>query len=72
LTEGQGTVGGRILPPPDGIWGMPADVLHTMPGYGPDVQKNRAASRASSSGSAKTGRAYPKPAATLDQPAKEP
>jgi peptide/nickel transport system substrate-binding protein len=22
---------------------MPADVLHTMPGYGPDVQKNRAA-----------------------------
>jgi peptide/nickel transport system substrate-binding protein len=45
LTEGQGTVGGSILPPPDGIWGMPADVLHTMAGYGRDVQNNRAEAR---------------------------
>src|SRR5271169_3352238 len=42
LTEGQGAVGGTILPPPDGVWGMPPEVLHELPGYGPDVQKNRA------------------------------
>src|SRR5438552_7979590 len=46
LTEGQGGVGGSILPPPDGIWGMPPDVLHNLPGYGPDVQNNRAEARA--------------------------
>jgi peptide/nickel transport system substrate-binding protein len=46
LTEGQGTVGGSILPPPDGIWGMPPDVLHTLPGYGPDVAKNRVEAQA--------------------------
>ena len=46
LTEGQGTVGGSILPPPDGVWGMPPDVLHGLPGYGSDVQNNRAEARA--------------------------
>jgi peptide/nickel transport system substrate-binding protein len=46
LTEGQGTVGGSILPPPDGVWGMPPEVLQTLPGYGPDVQNNRAEARA--------------------------
>jgi peptide/nickel transport system substrate-binding protein len=45
LAEGQGAEGGPILPPPDGVWGMPADVLHTLPGYGPDVAKNRAEAR---------------------------
>jgi peptide/nickel transport system substrate-binding protein len=42
LAEGQGAVGGTILPPPDGVWGMPADVLYGVSGYGPDVAKNRA------------------------------
>jgi peptide/nickel transport system substrate-binding protein len=46
LTEGQGAVGGTILPPPDGVWGMPPDVLHSLPGYGPDVAKNRTEARA--------------------------
>jgi peptide/nickel transport system substrate-binding protein len=46
LTEGQGAVGGTILPPPDGVWGMPSEVLDTLPGYGPDVQKNRTEARA--------------------------
>ena len=45
LTEGAGAVGGSILPPPDGVWGMPPDVLYNLPGYGPDVQKNRAQAR---------------------------
>jgi peptide/nickel transport system substrate-binding protein len=45
LTEGQGAVGGSILPPPDGVWGMTPDVLHGLPGYGADVQTNRAEAR---------------------------
>jgi len=45
LTEGEGTVGGSIMPPPDGVWGMPPDVLHSLPGYGPDVSKNREEAR---------------------------
>jgi peptide/nickel transport system substrate-binding protein len=45
LAEGQGAVGGSILPPPDGVWGMPPDVLYSLPGYGPDVTKNRAEAR---------------------------
>ena len=42
LAEGQGAVGGTILPPPDGVWGVPPDVLYSLPGYGPDVATNRA------------------------------
>ena len=30
-----------MLPPPDGLWGMPPEVLQTLPGYDPDVAKNR-------------------------------
>jgi len=41
LAEGQGDVGGAMLPLPAGVWGMPADLLATVPGYGPDVAKNR-------------------------------
>jgi peptide/nickel transport system substrate-binding protein len=46
LTEGQGAVGASILPPPDGVWGMPPNVLGDLPLYGPDTQKNRAEARA--------------------------
>jgi peptide/nickel transport system substrate-binding protein len=45
LTEGEGKIGGAMLPPPEGLWGMPPELLQTVPGYGPDVQKNRAAAR---------------------------
>src|SRR5438105_5764196 len=45
LSEGQGTVGGVLQPPPAGSWGMPRDVLETLPGYGPDVPGNRAEAR---------------------------
>ncbi len=45
ITEGQGAIGGAMLPPPEGVWGMPPDVLKTLPGYDPDVQKNRAEAR---------------------------
>src|SRR6266478_3787435 len=45
LTEGQGNIGGVLQPPPAGSWGMPPDVLRTLPGYDPDVQKNRREAR---------------------------
>jgi peptide/nickel transport system substrate-binding protein len=45
LSEGKGNVGGAMQPPPGGLWGMPSDVLQTLPGYDPDVQKNRADAR---------------------------
>lgn len=45
LFEGQADIGGAMLPPPEGVWGMPKAMLETIPGYGPDVQKNRAEAR---------------------------
>ena len=45
LTEGQGDIGGAMQPPPEGLWGMPPEMLKTLPGYDPDVQKNRAEAR---------------------------
>src|SRR5229473_1213972 len=44
-SDGEGSIGGAMMPPPAGIWGMPPEILHTLPGYGPDVQKNRAEAR---------------------------
>src|SRR5437763_1378383 len=41
LTEGQGAIGATMLPPPDGIWGMPPETLATMPGYDADIAKRR-------------------------------
>ncbi len=41
LTQGQGHLGGALQPPPGGLWGLPPDVLQTLPGYGMDVAKNR-------------------------------
>jgi peptide/nickel transport system substrate-binding protein len=45
LTEGKGDIGGAMLPPPEGVWGMPPDLLKALPGYDPDVAKNRAEAR---------------------------
>jgi peptide/nickel transport system substrate-binding protein len=41
LAEGQGDVGGAMQPLPAGQWGLPQDMLQALPGYGPDVEKNR-------------------------------
>ena len=46
LAEGQGAVGGTVLPPPDGVWGMTPEIMLTLPGYGPEVAKNREEGRA--------------------------
>ena len=45
ITEGQGDIGGAMLPPPEGVWGMPTEMLQTLPGYDPDLAKNRAEAR---------------------------
>jgi len=45
LTLGQGDIGGVMQPPPEGVWGMPPEMLRTLPGYGPDVDRNRAQAR---------------------------
>jgi peptide/nickel transport system substrate-binding protein len=45
ITEGQGDIGGTMLPQPEGIWSLPPELLRTLPGYDPDVAKNRAEAR---------------------------
>jgi peptide/nickel transport system substrate-binding protein len=45
LGQGQGDVGGVLQPPPDGQWGMPPEMLRTLPGYAPDIEKNRIEAR---------------------------
>jgi len=46
LNQGNAEVGGTMQPPKDGVWGLPADQLAAVPGYGSDVEKNRAEARA--------------------------
>jgi len=36
LSEGKDDIGASMLPPPEGVWGMPPEMLKTIPGYGPD------------------------------------
>lgn len=45
LSEGKSDIGGTMLPAPEGVWGMPPDMMKTMIGYDPDVEKNRAQAR---------------------------
>ena len=35
-----------MLPPPAGVWGLTPNMLQELPGYGPDIAKNRAEARA--------------------------
>jgi peptide/nickel transport system substrate-binding protein len=41
LLEGRSSTGGAMMPPPEGVWGMPPEMPATLPGYGPDVETNR-------------------------------
>ena len=45
ITDGQGDIGGTMLPAPEGVWSMPAEMLKTLPGYDPDVAMNRSRAR---------------------------
>ena len=37
IAEGQGDINGAMQSPPAGLWGLPPEILATLPGYGPDV-----------------------------------
>src|SRR5499427_2600513 len=45
ISEGKGDIGGVMQPLPEGLWGTPPEILRQLPGYGPDVQKNRREAR---------------------------
>ena len=45
IGQGQGDIGGVLQPPPGGEWGMPPEMLQTLPGYDPDIEKSRSESR---------------------------
>jgi len=45
LGQGQGAMGGPMEPPPEGLWGMPTEMLKSLPGYDPDVAQRRAEAR---------------------------
>jgi peptide/nickel transport system substrate-binding protein len=45
MTQGKGDIGATMLPPPEGLWGMPPEMLATLPGYDPDIAKSRAAAK---------------------------
>ena len=45
LSEGHFDKGGALLPPPEGVWGLPTEKLEELPGYGPDVEASREQAR---------------------------
>jgi peptide/nickel transport system substrate-binding protein len=45
-SEGQDIIGGSMLPPPAGVWGVGAAALKDLPGYGGDVEAAREKGRA--------------------------
>ncbi|MBS0517833.1 MAG: ABC transporter substrate-binding protein [Proteobacteria bacterium] len=46
INQGDAQLGGVMQPPTDGVWGLPREIFETVPGYGPDVAKNREQARA--------------------------
>jgi peptide/nickel transport system substrate-binding protein len=45
LSSGKDSISGVMLSPPSGRWGMPGDVIQSLPGYSTDVEKSRAEAR---------------------------
>jgi peptide/nickel transport system substrate-binding protein len=45
MNEGQALIGGTMLPPPAGVWGMPPEQVNTLFGYDPDLNKRREEAR---------------------------
>ena len=39
LAEGHGDIGGAMQPAPEGVWGMPAEMLKKLPGYGSESRR---------------------------------
>ena len=45
IGQGHCAIGGPLEPPPEGLWGMPAEMLKALPGYGPDIAQRRVKAR---------------------------
>jgi peptide/nickel transport system substrate-binding protein len=45
LAQGNNQDGATMLPPPSGFWGMPKEMLATLPGHSPDIEKSKAEAR---------------------------
>jgi peptide/nickel transport system substrate-binding protein len=45
LSQGHDLDGAVMLPPPNGFWGMPKEMLPTLLGHSPDIEKSRAEGR---------------------------
>jgi peptide/nickel transport system substrate-binding protein len=43
--EGQADIGGTMQPGPAGLWAMPKEMMEQIPGYGPNIEKNREEAR---------------------------
>ncbi|MGD9803265.1 MAG: ABC transporter substrate-binding protein [Hyphomicrobiaceae bacterium] len=46
LYQGEATIGGAMLPTPEGVWGMPDGYLDEVPGYSGSTAENREKARA--------------------------
>ncbi len=46
INQGDAKLGGTMQPTTDGVWGLTNEQYEAVPGYGPDVQKNREEARA--------------------------
>jgi peptide/nickel transport system substrate-binding protein len=46
ISEGADVIGGSMMPPPAGVWGVGAEALADLPGYGPDIEASREKGRA--------------------------
>lgn len=44
-TQGDGRIGGIMMSPPDGSWGLTPEQLAAVPGFGKDVERNREEAR---------------------------
>jgi len=45
LSQGHNLDGAAMLPPPYGVWGMPKEMLASLPGHAADIEKSRAEGR---------------------------
>ena len=54
LSDGQGEIGGVMQPPPEGVWGMPPDLLKSYRATGPISRKTARKPAASWKSSART------------------
>ncbi len=45
VMQGNGRLGGIMMPPPYGVWGLTPKQLEAVPGFGKDVERNRAEAR---------------------------